>query len=92
MVGWLIYSIGLWSILRSKEFLKLLLSIEILFIGLNILIIDNSLVIDDLLGQWLVILIISVVVSETALALGLVYVNYRLLYSGLFTSLNSLKG
>jgi NADH-quinone oxidoreductase subunit K len=87
-----IFLIGLVGFLESKEFLTLLINIEISMLGINFYFILCSLVTGDYYGQLYVLCFVAVTAAETAIGLGLLILLYRTKGQIDFSELSTLKG
>lgn len=65
-------------VLNRKNIIMMLISIEIMLLGITLLILLGSLSIDDIVGQMYAIYIISVAGAESAIGLGILVAFYRL--------------
>lgn len=65
-------------VLNRKNIILMLISIEIMLLGITFHILIGSLNIDDILGQAYSIYIISVAGAESAIGLGILVAFYRL--------------
>lgn len=65
-------------VLNRKNIIMMLISIEIMLLGITLLILLGSLNIDDIVGQMYAIYIISVAGAESAIGLGILVAFYRL--------------
>jgi NADH-ubiquinone oxidoreductase chain 4L len=65
-------------VLNRKNIILMLISIEIMLLGITFYILLGSLSIDDILGQTYSIYIISVAGAESAIGLGILVAYYRL--------------
>lgn len=65
-------------VLNRKNIILMLISIEIMLLGITFYILLGSLNIDDILGQTYSIYIISVAGAESAIGLGILVAFYRL--------------
>ena len=75
----LLFLIGvLGFVLNRKNIILMLISIEIMLLGITLLILLGSLSIDDILGQTYAIYIISIAGAESAIGLGILVAFYRL--------------
>ena len=75
----LIISIGLFGIFYNKKnFLMMLIAIEIIFLGLNLNFIVISIFLDDIIGHIFVIFILTIITCESAIALSLFIILYKL--------------
>jgi NADH-quinone oxidoreductase subunit K len=81
--------IGFWE---SREFLSLLINIEIMMLGMNFYLITTSLGFGDYVGQVYALCFLAVTAAETAVGLGLLILLYRAKGRITFTELSTLKG
>jgi NADH-quinone oxidoreductase subunit K len=80
--------VGLFGILFNKRnLLVMLISIELVFLGINLSFIFASIYLDDILGQVLVFFILTVVAGESAVALSLFTIIYQFRQSSAFINL-----
>jgi NADH-quinone oxidoreductase subunit K len=69
---------GLVGVLANKtNLLLLLISLEIMFLGLNLNFIIFSYIINDLLGQLIALFILSIIGAESAIGLAILITYYR---------------
>lgn len=79
ILNFLIISIGLFGIFfNKKNFLMFLISIEIMFLGINLNFILISILLDDLIGHIFVFFILTIITCESAVALSLFIILYKL--------------
>jgi len=65
-------------VLNRKNLILMLISIEIILLGITFLILITSLNFDDILGQIYAIYIIAIAGAESAIGLGILVAFYRL--------------
>ena len=65
-------------VLNRKNIILMLISIEIMLLGITLLIIISSLSFDDILGQTYAIYVIAIAGAESAIGLGILVAFYRL--------------
>jgi NADH-quinone oxidoreductase subunit K len=87
-----IFLIGLIGFLESKEFLTLLINVEIIMLGINFYFILCSLLVGDYYGQLYVLCFVAVTAAETAIGLGILILLYRAKGQITFTELSTLRG
>jgi NADH-quinone oxidoreductase subunit K len=87
-----IFLIGLVGFLESKEFLTLLINVEITMLGINFYFILCSLLLGDYYGQLYVLCFVAVTAAETAIGLGLLILLYRAKGQITFSEFSTLKG
>ena len=74
-----LFLIGLFGlILNRKNFIIIILSIEILLLSVNLNFIVFSIYLDDIMGQIYVLFILTVAATESALGLAILTAYYRL--------------
>jgi NADH-quinone oxidoreductase subunit K len=84
---------GMLGLLTNRDnILRLIISLELMLLGVNSGLILLSLVHGHLLSQFLVILILSVAAAEAAIGLGLLVVAYKKTGSIKFTTFSVLRG
>jgi len=72
LLGTLLFSLGLYGILAKKNFVAVLLCLEILFSGLNISLVSFSYFTNTIEGQVFMLFVMAIVAAETAMALALI--------------------
>jgi len=87
---WLIGVLGL--VLNQRNLLTILLSLELMLLSLNLGWGTWSVYLDDVHGQWWILLILVVAAGETAIGLGLLVAYYRVKGGIGIWYLNQLKG
>lgn len=87
-----IFLVGFIGFIESKEFLTLLVNVEIMMLGANFYLITSSLVLGDYWGQIYALCFLAVTAAETAIGLGLLILLYRAKGHISFTELSTLKG
>lgn len=65
-------------VLNRKNIILMLISIEIMLLSITFLILTNSLIFDDIIGQMFAIYIISIAGAESAIGLAILVAFYRL--------------
>lgn len=74
----LIFTIGFLGVFfNKKNLLLLLISIEIIFLGLNLNFVLISIYLDDLVGHIFILFILSIVACESAIALSFFILLYK---------------
>ena len=92
-ITFLLFFTGVLGIINKRNnILLVLISIELLFLSINVNFIIFSIYLDDLLGQVFSLFILTVAASESAIALAILVIYYRLRSTVYIDSLNSLKG
>ena len=88
-----IYIIGNFGIaLNKKSLILIIISIELMFLGLSLLFIFSSLFFNVALGQIYALLILAISTCESAVFMSSVVITYRLLGNTTLSSLSILKG
>jgi NADH-ubiquinone oxidoreductase chain 4L len=64
--------------LNKKNIILMLISIEIMLLSITIIILLNSSIFEDILGQVFAIYIIVIAAAESAIGLGILVAFYRL--------------
>lgn len=79
MVILLLFLIGVLGFtLNKKNIILMLISIEIMLLSITLLILINSWIFEDILGQVFAIYIIVIAAAESAIGLGILVAFYRL--------------
>lgn len=65
-------------VLNRKNIILMLISIEIMLLSITFLILVNSLIFDDIIGQLYAIYIITIAGAESAIGLAILVAFYRL--------------
>jgi NADH-quinone oxidoreductase subunit K len=79
ILNFLVSSIGLFGIFINKNnLLLILIAIELIFLGVNLNFILISIYLDDILGQIFVFFILTIIAGESAIALSLFTIIYKL--------------
>ena len=77
-----IFFIGLFGvILNRKNILTILMSIELLLLGVNLNFATLSIYLDDVIGHLFVIFILTIAAAESAIGLAIITVFYKLKHS-----------
>lgn len=84
--------IGFVGFLESKDFLSLLINVEIMMLGINFYLVTSSLILGDYFGQLYALCFLAVTAAETAIGLGLLILLYRAKGRITFTELSTLRG
>ena len=78
-ISLLLFLIGILGfVLNRKNIILMLISIEIMLLGITFLILVSSVSFDDVLGQAYAIYIIAIAGAESAIGLGILVAFYRL--------------
>ena len=78
----IVFSIGLFGvILNRKNILTILMSIELLLLGVNLNFATLSIYLDDVIGHIFVIFILTIAAAESAIGLAIITVFYKLKHS-----------
>jgi NADH-quinone oxidoreductase subunit K len=78
--------------LTRKHIILLLLSIELIFLSINYNFIIFSVFMDDMLGQYYALCILTVAAAESAIGLAILVIFYRLRGGISLDLVNLLKG
>ena len=66
------------TFLNRRNFVIILLQIEVMLLSVNLIFLTGSVALDDLNGQLLALLVMTAAASETALGLALCVLHYRM--------------
>jgi NADH-quinone oxidoreductase subunit K len=93
IVSFFIFFVGVLGLFFTrKHIILLLLSIELIFLSINYNFLIFSLYLDDILGQFYVLCIISVAAAESVIGLAILVIFYRLRGGISLDLINLLKG
>ena len=77
-----VFFIGLFGvILNRKNILTILMSIELLLLGVNLNFAALSIYLDDVIGHIFVIFILTIAAAESAIGLAIITIFYKLKHS-----------
>jgi NADH-quinone oxidoreductase subunit K len=91
VLGFILFCLGLFGVLARRNFIVVLLSIELLFAGAGINFIAFSALWHNLTGQVFTVFLIAVAAGEAAIGLGLLIALYRLKHSANVDDAHELK-
>lgn len=75
----ILFLLGMWGVfLTRKHMILLLVSLELLLLALTLSFACFSVYLDDVLGQLLVLFLLMIAASESAVGLAILLVYYRL--------------
>ena len=75
----IVFFIGLFGvILNRKNILTILMSIELLLLGVNLNFAALSIYLDDIIGHIFVIFILTIAAAESAIGLAIITIFYKL--------------
>jgi NADH-ubiquinone oxidoreductase chain 4L len=78
-IGFTLFLIGILGfVLNRKNIILMLISIEIMLLAVTFIILINSLLFEDIIGQVFAIYIIVIAAAESAIGLGILVAFYRL--------------
>ena len=79
-VTFLLFIIGLLGLtLNRKNFLIMIISIEVLLLAINFNFIIFSIYLDDLIGQIYVVFILTIAATESAIGLAILILYYKIM-------------
>lgn len=78
-------------VLNKRNLLILLMSIELMLVGLNLNFIFFSVYLDDILGQLFALYVLTVAAAESAIGLALLVIFYRIKNSIVIEKIPTLK-
>jgi NADH-ubiquinone oxidoreductase chain 4L len=77
--GFILFLIGILGfVLNRKNIISMLISIEIMLLSITFLILINSYIFEDVIGQVFAIYIIVIAAAESAIGLGILVAFYRI--------------
>lgn len=92
VLGFLLFCLGLFGVLARRNFIVVLLSIELIFAGAGVNFVAFSGLWQNLTGQVFTIFLIAVAAGEAAVGLGLLLALYRLRHTVNVDEARELKG
>jgi NADH-quinone oxidoreductase subunit K len=78
MLSLVMFSLGVMGVMMRRNFITVLMSLELIFNAVNLNLIAFSFRLGDLSGQILAIFVITVAAAEAAIGLGLIIAYVRL--------------
>jgi len=92
-LSFFIFLVGVTGLfLTRKHIILLLLSVELIFLSINYNFIIFSVFMDDMLGQYYALCILTVAAAESAIGLAILVIFYRLRGGISLDLINLLKG
>ncbi len=92
ILGFVLFCLGLFGVLARRNFIVILLSIELMFAAAGVNFIAFSGLWHDLTGQVFTVFLIAVAAGEAAIGLGLLIALFRLKHSANIDDASELKG
>jgi NADH-quinone oxidoreductase subunit K len=93
IVSCILFFIGIMGLfLTRRHIILLLLSIELIFLAINYNFIIFSVFLDDLLGQFFALCVITIAAAESSIGLAILVIFYRLRGGISLDIINYLKG
>jgi NADH-quinone oxidoreductase subunit K len=92
ILGLMLFCLGLFGVMARRNFIVILLSIELIFAGAGINFIAFSKLWQNLTGQVFTVFLIAVAAGEAAVGLGLLVALYRLKHTANVDEARELKG
>lgn len=92
ILGFILFCLGLFGVMARRNFIVILLSIELMFAAAGINFIAFSRLWGNLTGQVFTIFLIAVAAGEAAIGLGLLIALYRLKHTANVDEAHELKG
>lgn len=78
IIGMLLYLMGILGILLNrKNIIIMLMSIELILLAINYNLLVFSVYLDDLMGQYFALLVLTVAAAESAIGLAILVAYYR---------------
>ena len=90
--GFVLFCLGLFGVLARRNFIVVLLSIELIFAAAGINFVAFSGLWHNLTGQVFTVFLIAVAAGEAAIGLGLLVALYRLKHTANVDEAHELKG
>ena len=91
--NFVLFTVGIFGIVFNySNLLSILMSMELMFLSINLQLIVLSLAFDDLVAQIFAMLILTIAAAEAAIGLALVVIFYRLRGTVSLKAINLMKG
>ncbi len=88
----ILFSLGVIGVMMRRNFITVLLSLELIFNAVNLNLIAFSFRLGDLAGQVLAIFVITVAAAEAAIGLGLIIALVRLKDTEALDQVDEMRG
>jgi NADH-quinone oxidoreductase subunit K len=92
LTGFLLFCLGIFGVLARRNFIVVLLSIELIFAGAGLNFVAFSNLWQNLTGQVFTIFLIAVAAGEAAVGLGLLIALFRVKHTANVDEARELKG
>jgi NADH-quinone oxidoreductase subunit K len=93
IISCILFFVGIMGLfLTRRHIILLLLSVELIFLAINYNFIIFSVFLDDLLGQFYALCVITVAAAESSIGLAILVIFYRLRGGISLDIINYLKG
>jgi NADH-quinone oxidoreductase subunit K len=92
ILGFILFCLGLFGVLARRNFIVVLLSIELIFAAAGINFIAFSALWHNMTGQVFTVFLIAVAAGEAAIGLGLLIALYRIKHTANVDEAHELKG
>jgi NADH-quinone oxidoreductase subunit K len=92
ILGFVLFCLGLFGVLARRNFIVVLLAIELIFAGAGVNFIVFSGLWQNLTGQVFTVFLIAVAAGEAAVGLGLLIALYRLKHTANVDEARELRG
>lgn len=77
-IAYILYFIGIWGIyLNRKNLLIVIMSIELMLLAINLYFLIQATTIDDFIGLYFSIIILTLAAAESAIGLALLVIYYK---------------
>jgi len=88
----ILFCLGLIGVMMRRNFITVLMSLELMFNAVNLNLIAYSFRLSDLAGQVLAIFVITIAAAEAAIGLGLIIALVRLKDTVALDEANEMRG
>lgn len=79
MIGGILIGVGVYGIISNRRsIIKILMSIELMLLGVNMIVLIGSMDMDDMKGMIIGIIILTIGACEASIGLGLLVRYYRI--------------
>jgi NADH-ubiquinone oxidoreductase chain 4L len=89
----IIFILGIWGILLNRRnILIMLMSIELMLLAVNLNFLVFSVSLDDMMGQFFALLVLTVAAAESAIGLAIFVITFRVRGTIAVEFINSIQG
>lgn len=79
-------------ILGRKNMIVMMMAIELILVGVNVNLVYSSIRLDDVMGQIIGLLILTIAAAEAAIGLGILVIYFRIRGTVIVQAIHFIKG